>query len=212
MKLQLELATELESLESPLAAPVLKVRKPVWHCSLLMITHECKFGALTSIFGERVLELCLSFSYRNITHKLAINFQGECHPLDRGNEGILLVAQMDNAEVFPIGFYRSTDEVEPDQCPTVVNEANGILKLTYSNQTVLEVSGTLQNQSSNSFVAYSFETDRLLQNHVRFNFSQLFVSNDADCDVWALDSVRVAVEHGGCSRVLLDNDFDKSPM
>ena len=145
-----------------------------------------------------------------------MNFEDSCRPLNSGNEGVLLTAEMDNAEVFPIGFYYSSTSMQDvtgdgiDRYPKIVYEENDILKLIYSDGTVFEVSGTLQIQSPNSFVARSFETDKLLYNSVRFNFIQFFVSSDSNCDNWALDNVQVAVEHGNCSRVLLENYFNES--
>ena len=126
---------------------------------------------------------------------------------------------MDNSKVLPIGFYYSstvfmngTTSEGIEQYPKIVNGTNGILTLTYSDGTVFEVSGTLQMQRPNSFVAHSFETDKLLYNGVTFNFSQLFISQMDDCDVWALDNVQVTVDHSNCSRVLLESSFDADPM
>ena len=155
-------------------------------------------------------------AYRKITHELAINFDG-CRSLDIGNEGVLLTAHMDNTKVFPICFYYSSTEFQDqtsdgiDRYPKIDVGANNILTLTNIDGTTFEVNGKLRLQSSNSFVADSFETGKLFHNDVRFNFSQFFISGMANCDVWALDNVWVAVEHGNCSRVVLNNSFDADP-
>ena len=155
-------------------------------------------------------------AYRRVTHELAVNFDG-CRLSDVGNEGVLLTAHMDYAEVFPICFYYSFAEFQNqtddgiDCYPKIDDGANGTLTLTNFDGTVFEVNGKLQLQSPNSFVAYSFETGELLHRGVRFNFSQFFVSQMSNCDVWALDDVWVAVEHGNCSRVVLNSTFDADP-
>ena len=155
-------------------------------------------------------------AYRKITHELAVNFD-KCRSLDIGNEGVLLTAHMDKAKVFPICFYYSFDEFQDqtnddiERYPKIDVGVNDILTLTNINGTTFEVNGKLQQQSPNSFVADSFETGELLHNGVRFNFSQLFISQMANCDVWALDNVQVSVEHGNCSRVVLNSSFDADP-
>ena len=158
-----------------------------------------------------------SIAYRNVTHKLAVNFD-MCRSLDKGNEGVLLTAHMDSTTVFPIRFYYSSTEFSNqaddgiERYPKIADGANDILTLTNIDGTIFEVNGKLQKQSPNSFVADSFETGELLHNGVRFNFSQFFISGMANCDVWALHNVWVAIEHGNCSRIVLNNSFDTDPV
>lgn len=156
-------------------------------------------------------------AYRKVTHELAVNFDKQCRSFDNGNEGVLLTAHMDNTKVLPICFYYSLDEFE-DQTSDGINRypkidvgANRILTLTNIDGTTFEVNGKLQQQSPNSFVEDSFETGELFHNGVRFHFSQFFISHEANCDVWALDNLRVAVEQGNCSRVVLNSSFDADP-
>lgn len=144
-----------------------------------------------------------------------MNFPSPCHPLNFANEGVLVTAKGDNSTATPLHFYYTVDVVQDtsgdiDRYPKIVFKQDSILGLTFNAGNEFEVNGELV--ESSSFSLASIYTNQLLNTEVKFMFSQSYIVSKPDCDVWALDSVRIAVMNAACSRYVLQEDFDQSAM
>ena len=111
-----------------------------------------------------------------------------------------------------LNFYYSTTvnnfNNDSNIVPRVENNYGDKVTLIYSSNDMFDVLATFNNNTG--LLNFSKNASELLNSVSSVTWEQYTVnmSLGQDCDVWSLDNVAVSVQYEGCTRKILEEDFD----